>query len=191
MLDGALRWQAPELIDGASSGQLTRQTDIYAFAIVCVEVLTHGALPWPQMDDDTLRHVVLSKSKFNRPRDLIVHWSQLNSNFVLFSYRSLHVSVMPADENRRPVVPSTNVSVGLIAIIQSAWDRDPAARPSASDIVRDLRKMRGTTWESPLPPTLKELWENQGTQTKLSPDLRPSAPLPGKLFFILLWMLSL
>ena len=39
---------------------LTPEMDVYAFAICCVEILTMGALPWPLMDDDAVRHLVLS-----------------------------------------------------------------------------------------------------------------------------------
>lgn len=39
---------------------LTPEIDIYAFAICCGEILTMGALPWPLIDDDTVRHLVLS-----------------------------------------------------------------------------------------------------------------------------------
>jgi abelson tyrosine-protein kinase 1 len=56
---GTLRWQAPELMQGAQA--LTAEMDIYAFAICCVEILTKGALPWPLMDDNAVRHFVLSK----------------------------------------------------------------------------------------------------------------------------------
>ena len=39
---------------------LTPEMDVYAFAICCTEILTMGALPWPFMDDDAVRHSVLS-----------------------------------------------------------------------------------------------------------------------------------
>jgi serine/threonine protein kinase len=55
---GTLRWQAPELMQGAQ--MLTPEMDVYAFAICCAEILTMGALPWPFVDDDTVRHIVLS-----------------------------------------------------------------------------------------------------------------------------------
>ena len=60
LLDGTLRWQAPELMSGQSG--LTQQIDVYAFAITVVELLTKGALPWPMADDDAVRHFVLRKS---------------------------------------------------------------------------------------------------------------------------------
>ncbi|KDR78325.1 hypothetical protein GALMADRAFT_245445 [Galerina marginata CBS 339.88] len=61
MQAGTLRWKAPELLDGTSS--LTPATDIYAFAIVCIEVLTMGDLPWAHDDDDEVRHNVLERDK--------------------------------------------------------------------------------------------------------------------------------
>ncbi|KAG7443780.1 uncharacterized protein BT62DRAFT_995815 [Guyanagaster necrorhizus] len=54
---GTLRWQAPELMMGLS--QLTTEMDVYAFAMCCIEILSMGRLPWPFMDDDTVRHFVL------------------------------------------------------------------------------------------------------------------------------------
>jgi len=57
---GTLRWQAPELMQGAQA--LTPEMDVYAFAICCVEILTHGTLPWPLMDDDAVRHFVLTEN---------------------------------------------------------------------------------------------------------------------------------
>lgn len=60
LLDGTLRWQAPELMSGHS--QLTTEMDVYSFAICCIEILTMGKMPWPLMDDDAVRHFVLSTS---------------------------------------------------------------------------------------------------------------------------------
>jgi abelson tyrosine-protein kinase 1 len=40
---------------------LTPEIDVYAFAICRGEILNMGALPWPLMDDDTVRHFVLSE----------------------------------------------------------------------------------------------------------------------------------
>ena len=39
---------------------LTPEMDVYAFAICCWEILAMGALPWMFMDDDAVRHLVLS-----------------------------------------------------------------------------------------------------------------------------------
>jgi serine/threonine protein kinase len=60
LVDGTLRWQAPELMAGLT--QLTTEMDVYSFAITCVEILSMGRMPWPLMDDDTVRHFVTSSS---------------------------------------------------------------------------------------------------------------------------------
>ena len=56
---GTLRWQAPEIMGGATAGHLTYHVDVYAFSIVCVEIFSHGQLPWGIVDDDTYRRLVL------------------------------------------------------------------------------------------------------------------------------------
>lgn len=56
---GTLRWQAPEIMNGASTGQLTYQVDVYAFGILCVEIFTRGQLPWGVVDDDSYRRLIL------------------------------------------------------------------------------------------------------------------------------------
>ncbi|KAA1467039.1 WD40 repeat-like protein [Dentipellis sp. KUC8613] len=58
---GTLRWQAPELMRGASV--MTREIDVYAYAITCVEILSKGGLPWPLQDDEAVRHLVLVKNQ--------------------------------------------------------------------------------------------------------------------------------
>jgi serine/threonine protein kinase len=58
-LDGTLRWQAPEIISGESV--MTPEVDVYAFAIVCVEILTNGDLPWAMLDDQAVQQIVLRK----------------------------------------------------------------------------------------------------------------------------------
>ena len=60
---GILRWHAPELMAGGHS-QLLAPMDVYAFAICSVEILTKGSLPWPLLDDETVRHLVLSMFAF-------------------------------------------------------------------------------------------------------------------------------
>ncbi|KAI0324972.1 kinase-like protein [Cubamyces sp. BRFM 1775] len=58
---GTLRWQAPEVMSGQS--RPTAQSDVYAFAITCFEVLSKGALPWSMADDGSVRHFVLQENK--------------------------------------------------------------------------------------------------------------------------------
>jgi len=57
---GTLRWQAPELMQGALIPR--PEMDVYAFGICCWEILNMGALPWPLTDDNTVRHLVLNKN---------------------------------------------------------------------------------------------------------------------------------
>ena len=59
--DGTLRWQAPELMSGSSQLSLTPQMDVYSYAILCVEIVGMGRLPWPLMDDEAVRHFVLGQ----------------------------------------------------------------------------------------------------------------------------------
>ncbi|KAI0027345.1 hypothetical protein K488DRAFT_74612 [Vararia minispora EC-137] len=42
---------------------LTPEVDVYAFAIVCVEILNRGGVPWPHADDEAVRHFVLDEDK--------------------------------------------------------------------------------------------------------------------------------
>jgi abelson tyrosine-protein kinase 1 len=44
----------------SGQSQLTMAMDVYAYAITCVEILTMGRMPWPLMDNDAVRHFVLS-----------------------------------------------------------------------------------------------------------------------------------
>jgi serine/threonine protein kinase len=53
---GTLRWQAPEIMQGR--GGLAPEADVYAFAILCVEIMDRGSLPWPLVDDESVRHFV-------------------------------------------------------------------------------------------------------------------------------------
>ena len=41
--------------------RLTPEIDVYAYGILCVEVLTRGSVPWPLADDTEVRHFVCSK----------------------------------------------------------------------------------------------------------------------------------
>lgn len=37
---------------------------MYAYAIVCVEIFMHGALPWSTVDDDIIRRYVVGMSLY-------------------------------------------------------------------------------------------------------------------------------
>ncbi|KAJ3754577.1 kinase-like domain-containing protein [Lentinula raphanica] len=55
-----LRWQSPELMAGRSL--ISKENDVYAFAITCVEIVTMGSLPWPMVADDVVKHRVLNEN---------------------------------------------------------------------------------------------------------------------------------
>ncbi|ESK93381.1 hypothetical protein Moror_1792 [Moniliophthora roreri MCA 2997] len=55
------RWQSPELMKGRSL--LTKENDVYAYAITLVEILTMGSLPWPTLPDDLVREAVLERGE--------------------------------------------------------------------------------------------------------------------------------
>ncbi|KZV76074.1 kinase-like protein [Peniophora sp. CONT] len=89
-----LRWQSPEVMLGTVT-DLTTQADIYAYGILCVEILD-GGIPWlSALDDDTILHFI-------------------------------------CNENRRPHVP--HAGYPAYDIIEAAWMREPALRPSSQKI---------------------------------------------------------
>ncbi|KAI0742213.1 kinase-like domain-containing protein [Daedaleopsis nitida] len=60
------QWKAPELFD--DNYVPSYQTDVYAFAITCIEVIQKGELPWPiGMDDERVRQSVLEGSRPTLP----------------------------------------------------------------------------------------------------------------------------
>ncbi|KAG1769178.1 kinase-like domain-containing protein [Suillus occidentalis] len=59
--NGTLRWQAPELLDGAVN--LSKATDVYAFAICCIEILGLGDLLYGHRDDTRVAFLVLEQNK--------------------------------------------------------------------------------------------------------------------------------
>ncbi|KAJ8583452.1 kinase-like protein [Rhizopogon salebrosus TDB-379] len=59
--NGTLRWQAPELPNGAT--QLTPAMDVYTFSICYVEILGMGDLPCGHRDDKLVALLVLDQDK--------------------------------------------------------------------------------------------------------------------------------
>ncbi|KAJ4471561.1 kinase-like domain-containing protein [Lentinula aciculospora] len=55
-----LRWQSPELMSERSL--ISKENDVYAFAITCVEIVTMGSLPWPMIADDVVKDLVLKEN---------------------------------------------------------------------------------------------------------------------------------
>lgn len=44
---------------------VSKEADVYAFAMCCVEILTMGSIPWPTMKDDDVRQYVLGETESN------------------------------------------------------------------------------------------------------------------------------
>lgn len=164
-VDGTLRWQAPELMRGPS--HLTKEMDIYSFAICSVEVLNWGNTPWAYTDDLIIRRLVLGDITF-------LHTGLLWS---LMSFR--------LDENERPAFPTGSAYAvpALKDLITVCWDQEPTKRPPFSKVVIDMRSIRksvemtledNSTHSTPLPTNLPEL-DTQNLSR--SPDLRPLSPL--------------
>ncbi|TFY76879.1 hypothetical protein EWM64_g7129, partial [Hericium alpestre] len=55
---GTAKWQAPELLRDSDSGIVTEQSDVYAFAMCCVEIVTCGNAGWALLDDDSVKQCV-------------------------------------------------------------------------------------------------------------------------------------
>ena len=156
LVGGTLRWKAPELLDGAST--LTQATDVYAFAILCIEVLAMGEVPWCLDDDESVRHFVLSNSSFHGQYPMSHHLSDLN---------------------KRPTIPADFSSPLLHELIGVCWDKNPDNRPSFTSIIEQVQQLRHSAGESDdllYSPTVPEIPEH-GEMT-LSPPMSPKSFSP-------------
>ncbi|KAJ7210970.1 hypothetical protein C8J57DRAFT_1097970, partial [Mycena rebaudengoi] len=83
-LPAGARWHAPEPTRGPRV--LTAEMDVYSYAICCVEILSMGGLPWPDLSDGDVRGLVLAgrrpdvpSTRFDTPalRELLrICWHQ-------------------------------------------------------------------------------------------------------------------
>ncbi|KAK7455814.1 hypothetical protein VKT23_010848 [Stygiomarasmius scandens] len=145
---GTLRWQAPELMEGAT--QFTVEMDVYAFSICCIEILSMGRMPWPLMDDDTVRHFVLYED--SRP-----HIPQ--TRFTTSAMQDLLRACWASDPFDRP--PFSKVAHDL-----KIMRRVAGANPE------DVQSPRIPGWEE------HERSLHQQQVSRPSPDMHP-IPLPG------------
>ncbi|KZV66757.1 kinase-like protein [Peniophora sp. CONT] len=53
-----LGWQSPEVMMETVSARITPEADIYAYGILCCEILSSGDRPWRSKSVDAIRHVV-------------------------------------------------------------------------------------------------------------------------------------
>ncbi|KAI0270447.1 hypothetical protein BC834DRAFT_922465 [Gloeopeniophorella convolvens] len=147
---GTLRWQAPELMQGANV--LTPEMDVYAFAISCVEVLTKGALPWPLMDDDAVRRFVLNENM--RP------------------------SLPPSNLSNSPLMAVIRASWDRAPANRPSFEQI-ARDIKKLRAERGAQGLSSPTVESPRPSPILSQWAAQNPHhTRPSPDILPG-PLPG------------
>lgn len=126
---------------------------MYAYAIVCVEIFMHGALPWSTVDDDIIRRYVVGMSLYC----FCLSWCLLNQDLL--------------DENKRPPVPSTSATKDLMPVVERCWAADPKKRPSFDSIVHDIKKKNKYT-DSPAVKPKAELYDD-GRAMRNSPKLTP------------------
>jgi len=156
--DGTLRWQAPELMAGDSS-QFLAPMDVYAFAICCVEILNKGSLPWPLLDDDAIRYLVLSEFFFH----------QAAQPSPILGY------LPPTEENRRPDIQNNYPwRSDLAEVIGLCWKMQPASRPEFPKIV-DALDVIGRKYKVSLQHVSPDL-EKAPRPQRRSLDMRPSSP---------------
>ena len=151
-------------MDGAST--LTQATDVYAFAILCIEVLAMGQVPWFLDDDESVRHFVLSMVPFFLSRR-----HDLNNIFSLFIL----------DLNKRPAIPADFSSPLLHDLIEACWDKNPDNRPSFTTIIEKIRQLRHGAGESDdlmHTPTIPEMPEHDDEIMPLSPTMSPKSFSP-------------
>ncbi|KAH8113199.1 kinase-like protein [Phellopilus nigrolimitatus] len=106
---GAMRWQAPELLDSSRfSGvpcEITTYSDVYAFASVCLEVFT-GDVPFSHLrDGEVVLEIVIRDKRPPRPG---------------------------ASATER------GLSDNMWALMQKCWTTHPFERPDIQSVVRDL-----------------------------------------------------
>ncbi|CCM04156.1 uncharacterized protein FIBRA_06318 [Fibroporia radiculosa] len=95
--DGTLQWQAPEFMAGTSG--LTEATDVYSFAICCVEILSKGELPWRHSPSDIiLRQLVIVENRRPPIPEVQANWSS--------PLATLIQSCWDRDESHRPAFQS-------------------------------------------------------------------------------------
>ena len=142
---------------------LTTEMDVYAFAISCIEILSMGRMPWPLMDDESVRHLVLSMS------------------FPLSCVTELDIGF--SEDDSRPAIPPGRFSTqDLQDLLRMSWHTNPAMRPNFTNIVKELRRQRRSAGAnvddvtSPRMPEWREL-DEYAVHSRPSPDMHP-IPLP-------------
>ncbi|KIJ41011.1 hypothetical protein M422DRAFT_68349 [Sphaerobolus stellatus SS14] len=183
VVDGTLRWQSPEIMSGEST--LTPQADVYAFAIVCVEILTNGELPWPMLDDQNVQVLVLRHNK--RPKIPL----RPETSLALVSLIEQCWSTSPLN---RPLFEEVARGLGhLIGGLSGQRSMSVGASPSPRGRVEELIRQKEHQRSSPdlapvdlpdVPPEAlgQDAWENLSSDhlpPKSSSTLGLSTTPPG------------
>lgn len=161
--DGTLRWQAPELMAGGNDKFLAAM-DVYAFAMCCVEILNKGNLPWPLLDDDAVRSIVLSAFNFTSIRVLRV------PDFLF-----------PTGDHGRPEIPGDHLSwkSDIAQIITLCWSQQPASRPKFPKVV-DALEIIGRKHGVPIQHVSPDVETTPRIPlVPMSPDMHPLPELPA------------
>lgn len=125
---GSLRYEAPELLDPSRYGLerliCTPQTDVFAFANVCVEVLSLKHVPLHSLIARSVVQLFSGREPFHASRvGEVIHK-------VLSGQRPTRPS------GRRP--GSHHMPDAVWAIVQRCWAQRPQDRPNMDEVVRDL-----------------------------------------------------
>ena len=102
---------------------LTQWTDVFAFAIVCIEVLSMGELPWGTLNDEDVRSALLGTIYF-------------------VAGERVRAEPLLTDWNERPVIPSDYQSPMLHEIIQTSWINEPEKRAPFGQTVARLARLK-------------------------------------------------
>jgi len=114
----AVTWAAPEILGG---GPVSREGDIFTFAMVTVEVHPGGA---PRGSSSLLTLPVLEQAFTGGPA------------FAL----NFNTAILEILNGKRPGQPATLRHDGLWGITKKCWSQEPKQRPTTSQLLEFFRK---------------------------------------------------
>lgn len=98
-------------------------------------------MPWPFVDDETVRHLVLSKQ-------ILLHYSV--SSYIEY----------PVNDSRPPIPNDSPMNTeALQNLLQRCWHHNPSVRPPFSEIVKDIKEIRKSRGQDTSTPNVKGLPE--------------------------------
>ena len=142
-----------------SQSQLSQESDVWAFSICCVEILTMGRLPWPLNNDDSVRHFVLSS------------WMPLFHQTVKF------LTHFHAEDDGRPPLPDNSRfnTQGLQDILKACWTTKPTQRPTFVKLVKDFKQLRNAGGQEIADSPSVSVIDEPEIAHSPSPDMRPTS----------------